>query len=447
MHHPARRSALAALVAATGLGVLAALAACGAHSGTGARAADIALSLTSAGRLRLQVTTVDAKGAPLSTTLRLSVGPAEAPGGTVILTDRSLAVHRLTMPALAPGRAYLYDLTVTAHGLSRTYPSQGRYRFTAPASPTQPLTILYWGDSRPDSLLPGAPEPRAFTRLVSSALARSSRPTLALAGGDLINAPLDTSPPSLDQKYAVFAAAENRLARLMPVMAAPGNHENPTAPQRSAAWRRWFTFPTSADPHGLYYSFNDGDAHIVVLDSASAGGSIGYYGPNDPRDSAQAKWLVTDLRKSAARWTIVMLHHPLFDGKPTDPWSTTARSERVALAKLFASSGVDLVLQGHIHNYRRHEEPVSKGSATYQLAYITEGGGGAPLYSTTTAPLDGHDIKAYSAYGYLILHSDGAGKLTAAAYKVDPSTGATSIGDRFAVDQVPRGTADQGAAK
>jgi hypothetical protein len=419
----------------------------GVRPGNGPHAADIALSLTSARGMWLQVTTVDAHGRSLPAVLRLSVGTARTPGSGVTLTESALAVHRVTLPRLAPGGVYFYDLTVTAHGASRTYPAQGRYRFVSPASPTQPLSFLCWGDSRPESTAPGARQPAAFARLVASARARSPQPTLALADGDLINGPGDSSASDLDRKYALFAAIENRLAIFMPVMAAPGNHENPGDAARSSAWRRWFTFPTSASPSGLYYSFDDGDVHFVVLDSASSYGVIGYYGPTDSRNSHQARWLVADLRKNTARWTVVMLHHPLFDPKPTDLWASYARRERDALARLFASAGVDLVFEGHIHNYRRHEEPVSRAGAAYHLAYVTEGGGGADLYSETLAPLDRYDVRAYVTYGYLMLRSDGTGGLTGVAYKVDPVTGATTVGDRFTLDQVPKGAIDRGPAR
>jgi len=411
------------------------------------RAADIALSLRSTGRLRLQVTTVDGGGTALSTSLRVSVGSTLTPRSGVTLRQGSLTVHRLTLPILRPGATYRYDLTVVANGVSRTYPARGRYSFTAPASPTQALTLLYWGDSRPDSTSPTAPEPQAFLRIIDSALARSPRPVLGLAGGDLVNAPSDTVAGLLDEKYAIFAQTENRLARRMPVMAAPGNHENPGATARDLAWRRWFTFPTAASSAGLHYSFNDGDVHVAVLDSSTGGGRIGYYGLGDPRNSSQANWLVADLTRNRARWTIVMFHHPLFDPKPTDPWAGAAQAERNALARLFAREGVDLVLQSHVHDYRRHEEPVSKGGTAYHLAYITEGGGGASLYPVTLAPLDRFDVKAFSAYGYLMLQSNGAGKLTAVAYSVDATTGSTTVGDRFTVAQVPRGATDQGPAK
>jgi hypothetical protein len=66
-------------------------------------------------------------------------------------------------------------------------------------------------------------------------------------------------------------------------------------------------------------------------------------------------------------------------------------------------------------------------------------GRGAPLYSGSSVRRDSFDVVAYSVDGYLIFHSSGAGKLTAVADKVDPTTGAETVGDSFSVQQIPRG--------
>jgi hypothetical protein len=411
-----------------------------AASATSPRAADIALSLTSAGRLRLQVVVVDARGAPTAASLRVSVGSTNQPGTGVVASASAGAVQRLLLPGVTqPGRTYYYDLVLRNAGGSARYPATGRYGFVAPASSGQPLTVLAWGDSRPDSLSSSAPTPVALRQIVARAL--THRPALALASGDLVNVAGDSSTTSIDAKYRRFLAVENGLARRLPVMPSTGNHEGIEAKAGLAAWAKWYALPTPADRYGRYYSFTDGDVHFVVLSTSGpfGEGSLGYYGPADPRNSAQARWLVSDLRRSIARWTVVMVHHPLFDPKPTDYWATTGRAERNRLALLFAHYGVDLVIQGHSHFYRRHEQPVSLGGRRYQMPYVTEGGGGAPLYAVSSVPRDSHDRVAYSAYGYVILRSSGSGRLTAVAYKVNATTGAEAVGDSFSLQQIPRG--------
>jgi hypothetical protein len=413
-----------------------------AASATSPRAADVALSLTADGRLRLQVVSVAADGTPLPASLRLRVGRS-AKMGTGVLVERGPAVtHRLLLPGVVrSGGVYYYNVVLrTAAGAAR-YPATGRYRFVAPVSAGRPLTFLAWGDSRPDTTSPDAPTPLAFRQIVSRAL--THRPAVAVASGDLVNVAGGGSTTSVDTKYRHFLAVENRLANRSPVMPSTGNHEGIDDTAGLAGWAKWYALPTAADRFGRYYSFTDGDVHFIVLSTSGflGQGRLGYYSATSPQNSAQARWLVSDLTRSTARWTVVVLHHPLFDPKPDDYWATDGKTERDALARLFASNGVDLVLEGHSHFYRRHEQPVSSGGRTYRMAYVTEGAGGAPLYPVSSVPLDAYDKVAYSADGYVILRSSGTGTLTAVAYKVDAAAGTETVGDSFAVQQIPRGAA------
>lgn len=88
--------------------------------------------------------------------------------------------------------------------------------------------------------------------------------------------------------------------------------------------------------------------------------------------SSQARDLVRWLKDRGRRqWVVIVVHHPLYDAKVDDPWDTTAyASEKMKLVRLFRRYGVDLVLQGDVHNYRRH---VRKDGSTY----LTQGMGGA----------------------------------------------------------------------
>ena len=88
--------------------------------------------------------------------------------------------------------------------------------------------------------------------------------------------------------------------------------------------------------------------------------------------SRQARDLVRWLKDRGRRqWVVIVVHHPLYDAKTDDPWDTSAHSsEKMKLVRLFRRYGVDLVLQGDVHNYRRH---VRADGTTY----LTQGMGGA----------------------------------------------------------------------
>lgn len=400
------------------------------------RAGTLALSPTPTGRLRLVIIAVDGSGRPAASTLRVAAGPGHTPGSGTVAKFGSAVVHRVLLPATGvAGAMQFYDVQIGDSSGTVRYPASGRYAYRVPPSPSQPLQIAIWGDSRPNSLAPGAAQPAAFTAIVSSILQRQPRPSLALAGGDLVNVVWGDTAAGLDQKYESMLAVADRLGRRLPVAFTAGNHEDLSYPAALAAWRRWLGMPSASDAAQRYYSFVTGDVRVIVLASSGVNGdgTIGYVAPDSAANSAQAKWLVQEFRDNTSRWTIVLLHHPIFDPKPTDPWATSP--ERDALAQLFADYGVDVVVQGHVHNYRRHEQPVPGSALT--MTYLTQGGGGAPKYPVSTAPVDAHDVVTYSAYGYTILNSNGAGALTGTSYEVDPTTGATTVGDSWTVEQIP----------
>lgn len=80
-------------------------------------------------------------------------------------------------------------------------------------------------------------------------------------------------------------------------------------------------------------------------------------------------WLENHLTpQEGDRWTIVVFHHPVFS---TGAHGSTARF-RPSLPRLFKRFDVDLVLNGHDHNYE-----VTKRLGG--IRYATTGGGGASL--------------------------------------------------------------------
>lgn len=83
------------------------------------------------------------------------------------------------------------------------------------------------------------------------------------------------------------------------------------------------------------------------------------------------RWLRDALRTvEGDRWTIVVFHHPVFSSG--EHGSTPGFSP--SLPRLFRRRGVDLVLNGHDHNYE-----VSKPLAG--IRYVVTGGGGASVRS------------------------------------------------------------------
>ena len=109
-----------------------------------------------------------------------------------------------------------------------------------------------------------------------------------------------------------------------------GNHEY-TAGQAPGYFAYWHTPPN-------WYSLNTHGWHVVSLNSNLDGRTT----------SAQYKWLSNDLQQNTQACTLVYFHHPLFNIGP-EPVPTRF----TAIWPLLAQHGVDLVLNGHDHDYQR----------------------------------------------------------------------------------------------
>jgi DNA repair exonuclease SbcCD nuclease subunit len=152
-----------------------------------------------------------------------------------------------------------------------------------------------------------------------------------------------------------------------------GNHDVETGDGR-------YEFRTLGMP-GRYYRRRFGLVDLFALDS------------NDV-DGRQTRWLEQVLAASTNRWKIAAFHHPLH---------TCGRYEgrhfRVTKwAELFERHGVQLVLNGHDHNYQRFED----GPVTY----VVVGGGGASLYGLQDCPESGAVALAGEAvHSFLVIEA------------------------------------------
>jgi acid phosphatase type 7 len=143
----------------------------------------------------------------------------------------------------------------------------------------------------------------------------------------------------------------------------PGNHEYYSP--NGAPYYAYFGAKAGAPGKG-YYSYDLGAWHIVALNSnidANTG-------------SEQEKWLKADLAAHPKACTLAYWHHPIFSSgthgnDPTmkDIWKT-----------LYAA-GVDVVVNGHDHNYERFalQAPDGKADPQHGIREFVVGTGGAPL--------------------------------------------------------------------
>src|SRR4029078_237059 len=103
-----------------------------------------------------------------------------------------------------------------------------------------------------------------------------------------------------------------------------------------------------------YYSHNYGEVHVLVMDSDRNSYASG---------SAQRTFVQNDLQSASTdpniKWIIVYLHKPMYTSPNTCSSSSCSntgsenRNIRNGFHAMFDQYGVDLVLEGHIHDYQR----------------------------------------------------------------------------------------------
>jgi hypothetical protein len=141
----------------------------------------------------------------------------------------------------------------------------------------------------------------------------------------------------------------SEMLRKTPIWPALGNHES-----KLADYLNMFTLPSGGESGGTasgsenYYSFDYGNVHFICLDSQHS--NTGTSGP-------MYNWLVNDLNAAAGNyeWLIAFWHHPPYSSSSAHHSDKEVRmiNMRERFVPVLEAYGVDLVLNGHAHNYQR----------------------------------------------------------------------------------------------
>ena len=215
-----------------------------------------------------------------------------------------------------------------------------------------------------------------------------------------------------------------------------GNHEHD-----SSQFYGNFALPGDGEHAEQYASFDVGSAHVALVDDEPIA-----IQPSAPTSRAILAWLEADLASAdAARadhpFLIVAAHRALFSTSKHAAESDVLAA-RAALAPLIDRYHVDLVLNGHEHEYERSKplraaaDPA--GAPTVQPAgqgtvYVVNAGAGADPYASLADPGYREKAAAYGGatgyigcYGLLTLE---AAKLTLDAYMMKPGVGPDDLVD------------------
>jgi predicted phosphodiesterase len=178
------------------------------------------------------------------------------------------------------------------------------------------------------------------------------------------------------------------------MLAINGNHENDV----SNSFSNWALPGVAGDAYAeTYASFDLGSVHFVMLDDNSI--STLSPGTTVPEASAQLAWLDADLKAASADranhpFIVAMNHRGVFSTS-LHSGETDVLATRAALAPLFDKYKVDLVINGHDHEYER-SKPLKANTSDPRSNMVTVGppgttyvvcaGAGAAPYAVNSNP-------------------------------------------------------------
>ena len=182
-----------------------------------------------------------------------------------------------------------------------------------------------------------------------------------------------------------FSPSWGRPRIMRVIRPAPGNHDYDSG----SADPYYAYFGSRAGPPGKgYYSYDAGGWHILSLNSEL------YFAAADPdRARAQEDWVREDLTRHKTVCALAYFHRPYFS---SGTYGTVPRMK--TLWTLLYEGGVDLVLNGHEHDYERFlpQTPDGVVDSVRGTQQIVVGTGGAasrgfrsPLAKNSAARIQG----------------------------------------------------------
>ncbi len=240
------------------------------------------------------------------------------------------------------------------------------YSFFSKKNDNGPITIAAFSDS----------EARPHVNAQVSRLVWNEEPDLVINAGDLTDGGFENNKGQWTFEYLQALGPLMSRVFFLQVM---GNGEDDF---------KWYNYFFNRSGSGAsYFSYQIGNVEVFVLDSN--------FKKRSPKfRENQRIWLEESLKKSKADWKIATHHHPNLE------WYPGVKEDFVPLYEKY---GVDFVLVGHHHNYKR-TWPLTddKVDLNNGVTYIQLGSSGGSL---STGPSDSIILKnkkywAKNYFGY-----------------------------------------------
>ena len=228
---------------------------------------------------------------------------------TKIYTD-GWYFHRVNLSGLEPGKTYRYIV-----GSSGTYSPV--YSFTTESASTSGgFSILHITDPQID-LSVNDQDAVFWKRVMDNAISKFSSVAFVVNTGDIVE---DFNTAAIPY---YFDYAQEKIASYAFVYSM-GNND-------LLSWFGKYFYYQGNHKDNVLYSFDYGNVHFVNVDS------------NTVLSGAHLTWLENDLASTDKKWKVAMTHDGAYGRNGRD----------TAVARLFDTYNVDLVLSGHNHFYAR----------------------------------------------------------------------------------------------
>jgi hypothetical protein len=274
-------------------------------------------------------------------------------------------VHQAHLCGLEAGTTYSYQIGGTDPSGNVDHYSPIYTFHTAPdinANPDAEVVFGFVGDSRGGYDI--------WTELLAEIKSRS--PDVVLFSGDAV-----TLGPAQYEWEDFYGLGESLFATV-PIVFAHGNHE-----ANSVNYYSQLAQPGDQQNFGLDYGY----AHITVANDT----------PDDPASLAgDFKNKLSDdfAASSSARWKIFMHHQPMWSASTKHGSNTMLRDLWQPLVDQYH---IDLVLNGHDHDYEVTHPLIGTNLDPNGTVYVVAGGAGAELYDNDTQFWTAYSEKTYSA--------------------------------------------------
>lgn len=350
----------------------------------------------------------------LSRKIEAEVRTLYTPAGVGASADHTQYYVHAKLTHLRPGRTYYYGVGHQGFDPAEPHLLGTLGTFTTAPAHKKPFTFTAFGD-----------QGVSYHALANDSLILGQNPVFHLHAGDIAygdpTGAGKTSDTGFDSRtWDQFLAQTESVAKSVPWMVSYGNHDMEAwySPNGYGGEEARFTLPDNGpDKKHLpgVYSFVYGNTAVISLDpndvSFEIPANLGLSG------GTQTKWFEAQLKKYRAAkdidFVIVFFHHCAYCTSTAHASEGGVRQEWVPL---FEKYQVDLVINGHNHQYERTDvikgNEVAKklpiGGTAYPetegVVYVTAGAAGRSLYAFSAPDsYEGHEHEVDSVASFVNL--------------------------------------------